>query len=81
MKKNNEIIIHILNGLIVVFAFLGLFNILKHSISITIALILLAIVFLFKMLDKTKIDKKESRKYLFSIIFIIILLLLNIFIK
>lgn len=81
MKKNNEIMIHILNGFIVVFAFLGLFNILKHSISITIALILLAIVFLFKMLDTTKTDKKQSRKYLFGIIFIIILLLLNIFIK
>lgn len=81
MKKNNEMIVHILNGLIVVFAFLGLFNILKQTISITIGLILLAVVFLLKMLDIIKTDKKQSRKYLFGIIFIIVLVILNLFIK
>lgn len=79
--KNKNILIYILDILVIIFALLGIFNVFPKEIIFSIGLFLIGITFLIRMLEAKGKDKKELRKYLFGIIFIVIIILLNLFIK
>ena len=79
--KNNNILIYILDILVIICALLGIFNVFPKEIIFSIGLFLIGITFLIRMLEVKGKDKKQVRKYLFGIIFIVIIILLNLFIK